>query len=68
MIYIEVIELNFCGLNYNLKLNISQRGKKEDSKNCVEGEDEEFDENEKDGENDNNNDDNEDINIEMSSL
>ena len=68
LIYIEVIELNFCGLNYNLKLNISQRGKKKDSKNCIEGEDEEFDENEKDGENDNNNDDNEDINIEMSSL
>ena len=67
----EVIELNFCGLYYNLKINISQRGKKDALNNFIEAEDEDIDENEKenDGENDNNNDnENEDINIEMSSL
>ena len=26
LIYLEVIELNFCGFNYDLKQNIAQRG------------------------------------------
>ena len=26
LIYLEVIELNFCGLNFNLKKNIIRRG------------------------------------------
>ena len=66
----EVIELNFCGLNYNLKINIAQRGKKENS-DFIEAEDEEIDDNdnEKDAENDNNNNnDNVETNIEMTSL
>ena len=29
LIYLEMIELNFCGLNYNLKKNIIIRGKDE---------------------------------------
>ena len=29
VIYLEFIELNFCGLNYNLKKNIEKRGKEE---------------------------------------
>ena len=29
IIYLEMIELNFCGLNYNLKKNIIIRGKDE---------------------------------------
>ena len=29
VIYLEMIELNFCGLNYNLKKNIIIRGKEE---------------------------------------
>ena len=27
MIYLEIIELNFCGLNKNIKINIIKRGK-----------------------------------------
>ena len=30
LIYLEIIELNFCNLNYNLKKNIAQRGISED--------------------------------------
>ena len=29
LIYLEMIELNFCGLNYNLEKNIINRGKDE---------------------------------------
>ena len=29
LIYLEVIELNFCGLNFNLKNNIIKRGKRD---------------------------------------
>ena len=29
LIYLEIIELNFCGLNYNLRKNIINRGEKE---------------------------------------
>ena len=29
LIYLEVIELNFCGLNYNFKYNISKRASNE---------------------------------------
>ena len=32
LIYLEVIELNFCNLNINLKKNISEREKEEASK------------------------------------
>ena len=28
-IYLEIIELNFCGLNENIKIKIEERGKKE---------------------------------------
>jgi hypothetical protein len=30
LIYLEIIELDFCGLNYNLKINISKRSAKND--------------------------------------
>ena len=33
MIYIEVIELNFCGLDYELKKNIDKRGLKDIQQN-----------------------------------
>ena len=29
LIYLEIIELNFCGLNENIKIKIEERGKKE---------------------------------------
>ncbi len=29
MIYIEILELRFCGLDYELKKNISRRGNKD---------------------------------------
>ena len=29
MIYIEILELRFCGLDYELKKNIARRGKKD---------------------------------------
>mgnify|MGYP006873062716 CR=1 FL=1 len=33
LIYLGIIELNFCGLNYNLRKNIIERGKKEAEEN-----------------------------------
>ena len=33
MIYIEVIELNFCGLDYEIKKNINKRGLKDMQQN-----------------------------------
>ncbi len=32
LIYLEIIELNFCNLNFNIKKTILKRGKKEDLK------------------------------------
>ena len=39
MIYLEIIELNFCGLNYNLRKNIRNRSE-EDIQKIIDDQDE----------------------------
>ena len=47
MVYLEIIELNFCGLNYNLKRKISERADEEKFEKYILGnEDEEENEDE----------------------
>ena len=48
MIYIELIELRFCKLDYDLRKNIKSRGDRESSLGPIYEEEEEENENEKD--------------------
>ena len=43
LLYLEIIELNFCKINYYLKENIINRGKKEVNENIYDYEDYEED-------------------------
>ena len=59
LIYVEIIELKFCGLDKNLKISITKRGIREIQGNDDDESDESHDEEE---ENDDNNEDNENNN------
>ena len=65
LIYLEVIELNFCGLNYNLKRNITQRGIEEGFILADSSTNEGNDENDKEKDEE---DENSDIYVEMSPM
>ena len=62
LIYLEIIEINFCNLNYNLRKNIIIRGINNDSENL------EIDINSSFNEEEKNNDENDNNTVELSEI